>query len=34
MRFFEPRNTLLMNAMQEMIAYLRAEWNFGVGDGN
>jgi DNA invertase Pin-like site-specific DNA recombinase len=33
-RFFEPRNTLLMNAMQEMIACLRDEWKIGVGDGN
>ena len=32
--FFEPRNTLLMNAMEEMIAYLRDEWKIGVGDGN
>lgn len=33
MRFFEPRNTLLMNAMQEMIAHLREEWKIGVPDG-
>jgi site-specific DNA recombinase len=32
--YFEPRNTLLMNAMQEMIAYLRAEMKIGVGNGN
>ena len=32
--FFEPRNTLLMNAMQEMIAYLCEEKKIGVGDGN
>ena len=33
-RFFEPRNTLLMNTMQEMIEYLRTEYKIGVGDGN
>ena len=32
--FVEPRNTLLMKAMQEMIACLRDEWKIGVGDGN
>jgi site-specific DNA recombinase len=29
-RFFEPRNILLMNAMQEMIAYLGAQRKIGV----
>lgn len=33
-RFFEPRNVLLQNAMQEMITYLREEKKIGVGDGN
>ena len=33
MRFFEPGNTLLMNTMQEMIAYLSDEKNVGAGDG-
>lgn len=32
--FIEPRNTLLMNAMQEMIEYLNAKSKIGVGDGN
>jgi site-specific DNA recombinase len=32
--FFEPRNTLLMNAMHEMIEYLNAKSKIGVGDGN
>ena len=32
--FFEPRNVLLMNTMQEMIADLVAGKDIGVGDGN
>jgi CheY-like chemotaxis protein len=34
LRFFEPRNTLLVNAIQDMIAYLRTEYKIGVGNGN
>ena len=33
-KFFEPRNTLLMNAMQEMISFIVSESRIGVGDGN
>ena len=32
-KFFEPRNTLLMNSVEEMFTALEAEFNFGVPDG-
>ena len=31
--FFEPRNTLLMNSMQEMVGGLLGDKNIGAGDG-
>ena len=33
-RYFEPRNTLLMNAIHEMIVELNTTGKIGVGDGN
>lgn len=33
MKFFEPRNVLLMSSMEEMISDLAAEKNIGAGDG-
>lgn len=33
-RYFEPRNTLLMNTMREMIKGIVAGEDIGVGDGN
>lgn len=32
-KFFEPRNTLLMNSVEEMFASIEAESNVGVPDG-
>jgi hypothetical protein len=33
LRYFEPRNVLLMQAMREMIDGVLAEENIGAGDG-